>query len=469
MYYITIAFSRFSDIWNAGYPWTEQMKRRQFIQTGPAGIISGGFSLGNAHAREEAATYREPARDVPVVESVDVIICGGGPAGFAAALASARAGAKTRLIELKGCLGGTWTVGLVNCILDSRGKNGIVAEFERALKDRHSMFENRIDPELTKLVLEKMCLDAGVSLRYHTRIAGAACEKGRLTTVVTESKAGREAWNSKAFVDCTGDGDLAAYAGCGFDIGHPETGDVQPMSFLVYLAGIGPLDELPALSLKTGAERKDWMYRELKRAGIEPTYSRPTFYGIRDDLAVLMANHQYRVDALDPEAVTRATIEARSEMFAMIEALRSQGGRWKNIHIVATPEQIGIRECRRIHGRYTVSVDDLLRGARFKDAVCHVGFGVDIHSIDPGQTKGIMDDGIKSKPYDIPLRSLIARDVDGLMMAGRNISGDFFAHASYRVTGDSVMLGEAAGKCAAVAALSNRFPHDISIDELELQ
>ncbi len=444
------------------------MNRRHFIQAGPVGLISSGFPNNNAHAGENSRTFHEPGRELPVVGSDDVIVCGGGPAGFAAALASARSGAKTRLLELKGCLGGTWTLGLVNCILDSAGKTGITAELEQILKNRGGMFENRIDPELTKLILEEICLEAGVMLRYHTRITAAAQENGRLTTVITESKAGREAWKAKVFIDCTGDGDLAAYAGCGFETGHPESGAVQPMSFLIYLAGIGPLRELPALTLKTGAERKDWMYREMKRAGIEPSYARPTFYGIRDDLAVLMANHQYQVDALDPSAVTRTTVEARAETFAMVKALRSMGGRWKNIHIVATPEQIGIRECRRIHGLYMVTVDDLIRGARFDDAVCHVKFGIDIHSIDPGRTKGIMNDGIKSKPYDIPLRSLIARDVDSLMMAGRNISGDFFAHASYRVTGDSVMLGEAAGKCAAVAALSNRLPQNISIDELKL-
>ncbi|MBN1292694.1 MAG: FAD-dependent oxidoreductase [Candidatus Latescibacteria bacterium] len=444
------------------------MKRRRFIAAGTAGFVSGGFNAHKGYTRQSSQTYREPERELPIAENTDVIVCGGGPAGFSAALASARVGAKTRLLELKGCLGGTWTVGLVNCILDSEGKKGIIEELEQTLGERGGMFRNRIDPELTKLIIEEMCLEAGVSLRYHTRVVGAVSNNGRLASVITESKAGREVWNAKVFIDCTGDGDCAAYAGCRFDIGHPETGSVQPMSFLVYLSGIGPLDDLPALSLKTSAERKDWMYRELKRAGIEPSYSRPTFYGIRDDLAVLMANHQYNVDALDPDAVTRATVQARAETAAMVYALRSLGGRWKNIHIVATPEQIGIRESRRIHGRYTVTVDDLMKGARFDDAVCHVRFGVDIHSIDPGRTKGILDDGIKTKPYDIPLRSLIARDVDGLMMAGRNISGDFFAHASYRVTGDSVMLGEAAGKCSAKAALGNRLPHEISIDELDM-
>ena len=111
-------------------------------------------------------------------------------------------------------------------------------------------------------------------------------------------------------------------------------------------------------------------------------------------------------------------------------------------------EQIGIREGRRIKGRYTITSDDLITGAKFEDAVCRVNFNVDIHSLDGEWDKSWSDAGVKVKPYDIPLRSLIAKDVDGLMMAGRCISGDFFAHASYRVTGNAVAMGEAAGKVA---------------------
>ena len=137
------------------------------------------------------------------------------------------------------------------------------------------------------------------------------------------------------------------------------------------------------------------------------------------------------------------------------------GGIWKNIRIVATADQIGIRESRRIYGRYTITKDDLIRGARFDDAVCRTTFGVDVHSLDPSKHKSIEKIGFKSKPYDIPLRSLIAKDVDGLMMAGRCISGDFYAHASYRVTGNAVAMGEAAGQVAGQAVSNNKLPQDI--------
>ena len=132
-------------------------------------------------------------------------------------------------------------------------------------------------------------------------------------------------------------------------------------------------------------------------------------------------------------------------------------------------EQIGVRDGRRIVGRYVVNKEDLIKGARYDDAVVRATFGVDIHATtaDHNQKAATHATGIKVKPYDIPLRALIAKDVDGLMMAGRCISGDFIAHASYRVTGNAVGMGEGAGVIAALAATSKRMPHEVPWSEGE--
>ena len=164
-------------------------------------------------------------------------------------------------------------------------------------------------------------------------------------------------------------------------------------------------------------------------------------------------------------------MRARADMNKMVAGLRALGGPWDGIQIVATAEQIGVRDGRRIAGRFTVQTDDLVKGARYDDAVVRVTFGVDVHSLTSAHNKesksGAASKGIKVKPYDIPLRALIAKDVDGLMMAGRCISGDFISHSSYRVTGNAVAMGEAAGVTAALAALSKRMPHDIMWKESE--
>jgi len=415
-------------------------------------------------------TFAESARPIPLVEETDIVVCGGGPAGVAAALAAARNGARTRLIETHGCLGGIWTTGLLSWILDHGNKGGVMAELLAELEARGARRHNAYDAERLKLILEEKCIAAGVEVRLHTRVVAAGVDAHRLRVALTESKSGREAWGAKAFIDCSGDGDLAAWAGCGFDLGHPETGECQPMSLMALLAGVDAhaLQDAGFVRVTTdpGNCKKNFL-AELNRAGVDPSYHGPTLFCIRDDLIAMMANHEYGVSGLDADAMTRASMAARAEVHQLIDALRALGGVWRNVFIVATGAQIGVREGRRIRGRYTVTIDDLATGARFDDAICRVKFPIDVHSTNPSRDgKEIAPKPVTSQPYDIPLRSLIAKDIDGLRMAGRCISGDFIAHSSYRVTGNSVACGEAAGICAAIASQTGRMPHEVPFAEV---
>ncbi len=312
--------------------------------------------------------YHEPARQLPVVSQCDVCVCGGGPAGVAAAIASARAGAKTVLLEVQGCLGGVWTAGLLSWIIDAANKPGIMAEITSALESRGARApaprtdNYAYDPEAMKLLLEEMCADDGVEICLHTRVMAAARDAAnRLAVVVTESKSGRQAWASRVFVDATGDGDLAAQAGCGFNLGRPESGQCQPMSLVALVAGIRA-DEVAEFIGGGGHEPKERLLAEMRRAGVSPSYGGPTLFRIRNDLFALMANHEYGVSALDAAQITRATLRARTEVHGLVAGLRALGGRWQHLRIVATGAQIGVREARRIHGRYTVGVDDVVGG-----------------------------------------------------------------------------------------------------------
>ena len=412
--------------------------------------------------------HREAARDIPVVEETDVVVCGAGPAGIAAALVAAREGARTRLIELHGAPGGVWTTGALSWIIDSANKPGIMAELTSRLDAREAR-RTRVeggknyayDVEEMKLLLEEICGEAGVDVRLHTRVVAAARDSAnRLSVVVTESKSGREAWAADAFVDATGDGDLGFVAGCGFDMGNPETGAVQPMSLMALVTGL-QFDEIEMYVGGSLREPKQRLGALMEEIGVPPSYGHPTLFRVRDDLFALMANHQYDTKCDDAEALTAATLRGRREIHEQVAALRELGGVWKDMRVVTTGAQIGVREGRRIHGRYEVTAQDLLEGARFDDAVCRVTMGIDVHSTNPDQTKIVESKPHKSQPYDIPLRSLIARDVDGLMMAGRCISGDFIAHSSYRVTGNAVAMGQAAGVTSALASRSECLPHDV--------
>jgi hypothetical protein len=208
------------------------------------------------------------------------------------------------------------------------------------------------------------------------------------------------------------------------------------------------------------------LLREIRRSGYSPSYQKPILFHLRDNLYALMANHEYGFSAVDAAQVTEATLHARRDIHRLVGSLRGLGGAWESLRLVATANQIGTREARRIQGRYQVSSADLVEGRRHADTVCRVSFPVDVHSIDPQRGKDYSDEGVRSRPYDIPLRALIARDIDGLLMAGRCISGDFFAHASYRVTGNAVAMGEAAGTAAAVAALRGCLPHEVLFEEI---
>ncbi len=414
------------------------------------------------------ARIHEGTKETPVVGVYDVIVCGGGPAGVAAALAAVRGGAKTCIIEQHGCLGGIWTAGLLSYILDGQNKTGLLPEMLTELDKTEARQGYVCDPEEVKLVLESMCMQAGVDSRLYTRIAAAHQTDGKLTHMITESKSGREAWGASVFIDATGDGDAAAMAGCGFSLGHPDTGEMQPMSLIALVAGPNP-DEVTSYT-KIEKQSRINLLAEIERGGFTPSYHSPALWHIRDDLYILMANHEYRVSAINAGDMTRATLQARKELHRIIEALRRCGGIWSSLRLVATGGQIGVREGRRIEGRYKVTIEDIVGGVIHEDGICRVTFKIDVHAMNPERTKGFetynADYRAKALPYDIPLRALIAKDVDGLLLAGRCISGDFLAHSSYRVTGNAVQMGEAAGKLAAYAVHTNKQPHKVSWNEL---
>lgn len=443
------------------------MKRRHFLTLAGSSAVWGLTETGfteNAGAQTETGAQTdaeaerknvgrnseaEPERVLPVAYDADVVVCGGGPAGAAAALAAARKGKKTVLLESGSCLGGIWTSGALCLLLDHQNKKGIMAEIlERlqalgALPDFRKNSGNCYDVETMKFLLDEMCAEAGVTVQLFTQVADALVENGRLRAVITESKSGREAVKGRVFVDCTGDGDVAARAGCGFDFGRPGDGSFMPMSLMALLTGLNAEEMKPF-------HHPDTLLAEMRRCGVEPSYRRPSLWFLSENLFGLMTTHAHGLRGIDVRELTRAQIQTRAELNRLVRKLRQAGGVWKNLQLAATAEKIGVREGRRIHGKYTITEQDLREGRTHADAVCRVTYCVDVHSprpLEPG--KPSISESWTVKPYDIPMRALIARDVENLLLAGRCISGDFIAHSSYRVTGNAVPMGEAAGNYAA--------------------
>lgn len=459
---------------------TRRVSRRRLIHAALA-TAAGAPPLARAAESGKSSkvaprdVFQEPAQELPLLTDADVIVCGAGPAGIAAAISAARAGAKVRVFEWRGCLGGVWTAGLLGYLLDF-DKPGLNQELlkrlgERDLRRGTSRKSICYEPEGMKLLLEEMFVEAGIKFQYHTRVCGAYRDGRRLATIVTESKSGRQAWRAPVFIDTTGDGDLGALAGCQFEFGEEQSCPCQPMSLNALLVckdatALEPFIHKSDPSPADGMS-KDRFLAEIQRMGHFPSYSKPTLWQVRDNLLLVMMNHQYGVPCFDAAAITEATVQARAEMNKIVNGLRRLGGPWEGLQIAATAEQIGVRDGRRLAGRYVVNKQDVISGARHDDAVVRATFSVDIHALSADHNKkaAYHNAGIKVKPYDIPLRALVARDVDGLMMAGRCISGDFIAHASYRVTGNAVAMGEAAGVTAAIASASRRLPHEVEWKE----
>lgn len=447
------------------------MNRRTFLASASVAAAAAPF-----HARAASVPaavprgFAEPARSVPIAGEADVVVCGAGPAGVTAAITAARAGARVQLIETHGALGGVWTSSLLGYLLDF-DKPGFNQELVRRLRERDAINGGGMNglsyqPEEMKLLLEELCSGAGVKVQLHTRVTAAYRQGRLLSTIVTESKSGRQAWKAPVFVDTTGDGDLGAQAGCEFEIGRDKSCPCQPMTMyaLLVVKDVAQIAECIHRTGDGGRHVGPKTFQDtLKRAGVTPSYGRPCLFPIQGNLVLLMANHEYGINATDAAQVTEATQRARGEVHQIVRGLRKLGGPWDGVQIAATPEQIGIRDGRRIRGRYIMTSEDLVKGATQKDAVVRATFPVDVHALTAEDNKksAYGNAGVKMKPYDIPLRALVARDVDGLLMAGRCISGDFIAHASYRVTGNAVAMGEAAGAVAALAAQTKRLPHEV--------
>jgi hypothetical protein len=448
--------------------------RRSFLTSSLLGLGAVGSLAKAAEATSKTGRLTEAERDIPLTSDCDVIVCGAGPAGVTAAISAARAGARVRLFEAHGSLGGVWTSSLLGYLLDF-DKPGFNQELVRRLRERDAISGDGVNgvtyhPEEMKLLLEELCVAAGVKVQLHTRIVAAHREGRRLTAILTESKSGRQAWSAPVFIDTTGDGDLGARAGCEFEIGREQSCPCQPMT-LYALVTVNDVRALADQLHPVGGDGRhvgpNKFRAVLAAAGAKPSYGTASLFPIKDNLVLLMANHEYGISATDAAQVTEATMRARAEVNDIVRKLRKSGGAWAGAQIVATPAQIGVRDGRRIKGRYLMTKEDLIEGRRQDDSVVRATFPVDIHALSAEENKkaGYSNAGVKVKPYDIPLRALIARDVDGLMMAGRCISGDFIAHASYRVTGNAVAMGEAAGVTCALAAATKRAPHEVSWTE----
>lgn len=443
------------------------LTRRRFIGTSAAmGIGAQSIPVfGATNQMNHADVSRTLHCEAPVVHRTDVLVCGGGPAGCAAAVYSARAGAKTVLLENLPFLGGVWTAVGVSHYIQGRGRDGLNAELHKRLPVHQVFSRNIYIIEDMKHVLDKLMGEAGVEVQLHSRAVAVAKDGSRLRGVFTTSKSGLEFIEAGAIIDATGDGDIAAAAGCAYEMGRKFDNATQPVTLFGTIGGYRgePAKGNPLLKI-------------LSRGGCRPSYPNITLFPQPGQSGVfrLMATQYYGIDGTNARHLTRAEIQGRQEIRTYVDVLKQNGGDdWKDVFLIGTGPAIGVRGTRRVRGRYYLTWEDLDRGARFEDGITEITSGSNIHPVDNPYEARRADLPARPKfrvqPYEIPYRCLLAADLDNLLLAGRCISGDQYALGSYRLTGNVVRTGEAAGLAAAMATKQRILPIELDSHALVLR
>jgi hypothetical protein len=399
--------------------------------------------------------YREAAREIPVVRDVDVLVVGGGPAGLSAAIAAARVGAKTTLIERFGYLGGTATASLMACINGFRNQvepdatqtvRGIAGEIVLALKRLNGLgrspypqkayptepgqleYSYAIDTEKFKYVVLRMAVDCGVHLLFHTWFCDAIVEGTRLRGVVVENKSGRQALLARCVVDASGDADVAARAGAPFR-------QVRK-------------DETPRL--------KDGLMYRIEFGATRPAEPHGCDFGTN---SVVWGPGVGALDGTNAEELSRAEIDARLRVFQDFAEKQARHPELAGARVVETPPLLGIRQTRFVEGEYRLTAADALEGRRFPDVVAISSCPV-IHFY--GYRRYLTHEG-----YDIPYRCLVPQKVEHLLVAGRAISSEQVPYESHRAMVPMMAVGQAAGVAAALCAREGVLPRALPVTPLQ--
>jgi hypothetical protein len=426
--------------------------------------------------------YKEKAREIDIIDEVDVLVVGGGPAGIGAAVGSARAGATVMIIEAMGSFGGMWTNGMVITLAGfnnwlrpyQRCVNGIMGEWLSLAEKKGGAENNRSwvlnsDPEIMKLVADNLITENNVKCLLHTWMADVIHGDGCLKGIIVENVDGRKAILAKVIVDCTGNGDVFARAGEPFFI----SGELQPMTLPFYLAEVGKTGEIPfeeELVIPFGPEpgflgepllseytsrRRDVQVdkNKLKDAagkGILPYFGGPWFGGLRKRYPWVNTTRVYG-SAVNAAELTAAELEGRKNTHEIVEFYKKEFKGFEHSWLMKTASTIGIRETRRLDGIYTLTKEDIVTNSKFSDSVALGTWPVDVH---PPKGQSGMHEMYVPLPYQIPFRALLPKNNDNLIVAGRCISADREAMGTVRVGATCGAIGHAAGIAGALAAIS---------------
>jgi hypothetical protein len=434
-------------------------------------------------------------RSIPLDDSYDVIVVGGGPAGCTAATASAREGARTLLIEAEGALGGMGTLGLVPwfCGYNDGERNihqGLAERVRLGLSDGiphlgEEMKDNQlatpaIDPEVLKRIYDDMVTESGAHVLFHTRLSSVECDDdGQAETLIISNKAGISALRANVYVDTTGDGDLAAWAGATVEKGD-DKGDMQPATHCFVIANID--EEALARGPRVHFYDPESPIHDAIASEKYPDIIEPHSCTMKSGPGILGFNtgHVFGVDNTDPRSVSDALFHGRKMARQYRDALTELHPAFRNSFLATTGSLLGVRETRRVVGDYYLTLDDYMERRSFDDEICRSSYNIDVHSSKERTleiTKKSIDEIKKAnekqiKSYErgdsfgVPYRCLTPKGLTNTLVAGRCISSDRQLNGSVRIMACCLSTGEAAGTAAAMAVSGNGDVHAVNTDAL---
>jgi hypothetical protein len=431
--------------------------RREFLKkAGWTAAVAATPAIARTTPAKEKNTHTLKQSKIRLGTPWDVIVAGGGPAGCAAAAAAAREGARTLLIENTGCLGGMGTSGLLNawCPFTDKEKiiyRGIAQQVFLAAKKGVPHIKGNdwvpINTEHLKTIYDDLITTQGVTpLLLSTVAAVEMKDKNTLDALIVANKAGLTAYKAKIFIDCTGDGDLAAWSGAPFDLGDPE-GHLQQATLCFSISNIDPYHYQ-----LHGPLQNNYPNSPLAHILQDPAYPLINDAHLNDKMpapALLAFNAGHiTLDPLDPHSLTQAMITGRQIAGQFHQGLTQHAPQiFASSYLNTTASLPGIRESRRIHCDYTFTLDDWQARRDFPDSIGRNAYYIDLHHHNatryPRYNKG--------ESHGIPYRILTPINHTNLLVAGRCVSTDHYAHGSLRVMPPCLVTGEAAGMAAAHA------------------
>ena len=445
-------------------------------------------------------TYREPSREIPILADYEVVVCGAGAAGCAAAIAAARHGARTLVVERDGFLGGATVSQLVGHVLSTNGVDfqGIWHEWIAQVRKRGGLsaddligqpglFRLGVDPETVKYAWDDLLSEAGVEILHHAWCSQCIVEDGVARGVVAETKGGRQAILAKRVIDCTGDGAVCAAAGVPWDQGDGEHPWSQALTKVFRMGnvqwprnGYQPEQLAQARKALADAVARGEFDCPVVTNGRALTYSannnvHRSVAPYRTEMNVF-PSRVLRVDTLDPWDFTRAEREGREQAWQSAEFIKRYVPGFESSYLLDTSQHIGVRDTRRIRGRAVVTAEDAWHFRKHPESIARSSWDIDLWPADSYDSAAVpREDPVYKKRtkrmqqgeyFDIPYGCIVAEGIENLLMAGRCISAERAAQGSLRIQQTCQSTGQAAGTAAALSLQSNATVARLDVPQL---